>query len=68
LVFEQGDLKVISPLDPKECIRYVKKLREEMNDEGLDNIYKVNMHTEDYINPTMDGNFSWQSMSSYSSG
>lgn len=38
-----------------------------MNVEGLDNIYKMNMHTEDYNNPTMDGNLSWHSINSCTS-
>jgi len=59
LVFEQGELKVIAPLDPKEGRRYVETIKEGMVVEGLDNIYKVTMWTEDYINPTTDGNISW---------
>lgn len=41
LVFEQGDLKVISALYPKEVRMYVEIMREVMDVEGLDNIYKL---------------------------
>ena len=38
-----------------------------MTVEGLENIYKVNMHTKDYINSTADGNLSWRSINSCTS-
>lgn len=38
-----------------------------MDVEGIGNIYKVNMHTKGYINPTANGNLSWHSINSCTS-
>jgi len=67
LVLEQGDLWVISPLGLKGRRRYVETIRGGMAVEGLDRIYKVTTHTEDYINPIVDGNLSKRSISSCTS-
>jgi len=41
LLLEQGDLRVIAPLDPKDGRRYVEIIPRGMASEGLDNLYKV---------------------------
>lgn len=56
LVLDQGYLRVISPLDPMDGRIYVETIKGGMETEGLDSLYKVTAHTEDYINPTTDGN------------
>jgi len=48
LVLEKGDLRFIAPLDPKDGRRHVETIRGGMAAEGLDNLYKVIMHDEDY--------------------
>jgi len=67
LVLEQGDLRVIAPLDPKDGRRYVETIKGGMVDEGIDSLYKVTARTKDYINSTIDGNLSWRRISSYTS-
>lgn len=59
LVFEQGDLRVISPLDPKDGRIYVETIKGGMETKGLDSLFKVEVCIEDYINPTANGNLSW---------
>ena len=66
-MLDHADLRVITPLDPKEGRIYVEKVREGMIVEGLDRIYKVIAQTEDYINPTDDGNLSWRGITSCTS-
>ena len=39
LVLEQGDLRVIAPLDPKDGRRYVETIKGGMVAEGLDSLY-----------------------------
>lgn len=67
LFFDQGDLRFIAPLDPKEGRRYVELVRDKVDAEGLDTIYKMTMCIEYYINPKVDGNLSWHSIISCSS-
>lgn len=67
MIFEKGDQMVIAPLDPKQGKIYVEPVREEVDAEGLDTIYKMPARTKDYINPTTYGNLSWQSINSCSS-
>jgi len=64
LVLEQGDLRVIAPLDPKDGKRYVETIKGGMEIERIDIIYKATAHTEDYINPTTNGVLSWRGISS----
>jgi hypothetical protein len=65
--FEGNGLKFIAPLDPDEGRRYTKPIREEYHAYELENIYKLKARQHDYINPTTDGNLSWQSESACSS-
>jgi len=41
LVLEQGDLRVIAPLDPKAGKSYVETIQGGMASEGVDGLYKV---------------------------
>ena len=67
LVLEQGDLRFIAPLDPKDGKRYVETIQGGMVTEGIDSLYKVTAQGEDYINPTTDGILSWRGINSCSS-
>jgi len=55
-------LLVNSISDPKEGRIYVETMREGVDVEGLDNIYKMKTWIEDYINPKTNGNLSWRSI------
>jgi hypothetical protein len=67
MMFEGDGLRVIAPLDPDEGQRYTEPIREEDHAYELENIYKLTARQQDYINPTADGNLSWQSDSACSS-
>ena len=67
MTFEGNGLKVIAPLDPYEGHRYTKPIREEDYAYELENIYKLTIRQQDYINPTTDGNLIWRSESACSS-
>jgi hypothetical protein len=59
MTFERDGLRFIAPLDPDEGQRYTKPIREEVHAYELENIYKLTVRQQDYINPTADGNLSW---------
>jgi hypothetical protein len=65
--FEVDGLRVIAPLDPDEGQRYTEPIKEEYRAYELESIYKLTMRQQDYINPTTDGNLSWQSDNTCSS-
>jgi hypothetical protein len=65
--FEGDGFRVIAPLDPDEGLQYTEPIREEDYAYELENIYKLTARQHDYINPTVDGNLSWQSDSACSS-
>jgi hypothetical protein len=58
MTFEGDFLRVISHLDPDEGARYIEPIREEDCAYELENIYKLIVRQQDYINPTTDGNLS----------
>jgi hypothetical protein len=62
MIFEGGGLKVIALLDPKEERIYVDPVRRE-----IDNLYNMTSRMDDYINPTMDGELFWRSISTCTS-
>jgi hypothetical protein len=67
MIFKRYGLRVIAPLDPDEGQRYTEPIREEDHAYELENIYKLTAKQQYYINPTTDGNLSWQSDNACSS-
>ena len=51
MTFKNHDMQIISPLDPLEGKRYLKPIKDEFVG-GWDNAHNI---SEDYINPTVDG-------------
>jgi hypothetical protein len=66
MTFERDGLRFIAPLDLDEGQRYTEPIREEDHAYELENIYKLIVRQQDYINPMTDGNLSWQSDSTCS--
>jgi len=66
-VLEQGNLRVISPLDPEDGKRYVEKIQGGMASEGINDHYKLTAHDDDYVNPTTEGVLIWRGISACSS-
>jgi hypothetical protein len=56
--FERDGIRFISPLDPYEVHQYTEPIREEDRAYELENIYKLTVRQQDYINPTADANIS----------
>ena len=52
LTFKGGNIKVVAPLDPLEGMQGVELVREEYNVEYIENVYKVTLRVDDYVNPT----------------
>ena len=63
ITFENHDIRVIAPMDPKEGRRYIEPVKDEVV-RGWDHAYNI---SEDYIHPTTDGELGWRSASSASS-
>lgn len=53
--FERKELRVIVPLDPTEGAQYTEPVRDYEEEDALDQIYKITVCDEDWINPTVDG-------------
>ena len=51
MIFENHDIRVISPMDPNEGRRFVEPVKEEVVG-GWDHAYNI---SRDYIQPTVDG-------------
>lgn len=67
LVLEQGNLRVIAPLEPKAGKIYVETIHGGMAVEGVDDLYKITMRDDDYINPIAEGMLRWRGINTYSS-
>jgi hypothetical protein len=63
--FETYTLCIITPLDLNEGDIYNEPVDEDERISVIENIYKITGPMEDYINPTIDGELSWQSIKSY---
>jgi hypothetical protein len=59
-IFEVGELKVTTLLDPTEGKRYIEPTR----GNNIDNLYNMTALMDDYVNPTIDLTLSWGSISS----
>jgi hypothetical protein len=65
MTFEAEGIKVVQPLDPYVGLRYKKPIENNLQGEYLDQLYIVMARKRnDYINPTVDGSVSWQSIQS----
>jgi hypothetical protein len=60
IIFEVGDMKVTSRLDPSEGKRYIEPTR----GDNIENLYNMIARMEDYVNPIMDGALIWRSINS----
>jgi hypothetical protein len=60
MVYDVGDLKVTTPLDPSQGKRYI----ETTSGNDIDNLYDMTMWMYDYVKPTAGGNPSWRSINS----
>lgn len=64
MVFEKNGTRVLVPLDPSEGAWYTKPIHDKYGNEYIDNIYKLTLWDEDWINPTTNGRISWEKDSS----
>lgn len=53
--FEKKLLRVIVPMDPTEGVWYTKLVGDYVEDDNLDQIYKITLGDEYWINPTTYG-------------
>jgi hypothetical protein len=55
-IFEVGEMKITTPLDPKEGRRYI----ESMKGDEIDNLYNMTVRMEEYLNPIADIVLIWR--------
>jgi len=67
MIFEKKSLRIVIPLDPTEGSCYTEPVRDYECDDDLDCIYKITTGEQDWVNPTTDGQISWERESSYTS-
>ena len=59
MTFEDGQIRVIAPLDPLQGPRYIEPIRAEEEARNMESLYQMTVNQSDYINPTVEGNISW---------
>ena len=64
MIFEAGKFRVVAPLDPLDCERYVEPMPDSVLEDDANQLYKTTMRKEDYVNPTANGVLSWRSINS----
>jgi hypothetical protein len=64
MIFEVGNFRVVSPLDPSDCEIYVEPVPESVLEDDVNQLYRTTVREEDYVNPTIDGVLSWRSINS----
>ena len=64
MTFEDTQIRVIVPLDPFQGPRYIERIQAEEEARNMDSLYQMTTNQSDYINPTVEGNISWQCDSS----
>jgi hypothetical protein len=64
IIFEAGNFRVVAPLDPSDCERYVEHVPDIVLEDDVNQLYRTTAREEDYVNPTVDGVLSWRSINS----
>jgi hypothetical protein len=64
MIFEAGNFRVVAPLDPSDCERYVEPVPDSVLEDDVNQLYRTTAREEDYVNPTADGVLSWRSINS----
>jgi hypothetical protein len=64
MIFEAGNFRVVAPLDPSYCERYVEPVPDSVLEDDVNQLYRTTARDEDYVNPTTDGVLSWRSINS----
>lgn len=67
MFFEKKSLRVVVPLDPADGSHYIEPMRDYDHDNDLYYIYKITTEEKDWVNPTTDGQISWEHGSSFTS-
>jgi len=63
-IFEAGNFRVVAPLDPLDCKRYVEPMPDNVLEDDVNQLYRTTTQEEDYVNPIADGSLSWRSINS----
>ena len=59
MTFEGHNIRIIGPLDPSKGPRYTKPIRGKEEMKEVDDLYKMTIVKDDYIDRTVDGTLSW---------
>jgi hypothetical protein len=64
MIFEAGNFRVVAPLDPSDCERYVEPMSDSVLEDDVNQLYRPIVQDEYYVNPTVDRVLSWRSINS----
>jgi hypothetical protein len=64
MIFEAGNFRVVAPLDPSDCERYVEPVSDSVLEDDVNQLYRTTVQDEDYLNPTIDRVLNWRSINS----
>jgi len=67
MILEKKSLCIIVPLDPTEGSCYTELFCDYESDDDLDYIYKIITLDQDWVNPTTDGQITFDRERSYTS-
>jgi hypothetical protein len=65
MIFESREYIVIDPLDPSKGGWYVEPATDNILTKDVNQLYRITVCEEDYINPNTDGMLNWRSISSF---
>jgi hypothetical protein len=64
MIFEAGNFRVVAPLYPSYCERYVEHVLDSVLGDEVNQLYRITLREEDYVNPTAYGVLNWRSINS----
>jgi hypothetical protein len=59
MIFEAGNFRLVSPLDPSDCEMYVEPMPDSVLGDDVNHLYRTTIREKNYVNPTIDGVLSW---------
>jgi hypothetical protein len=62
IIFEAGNFRIVAPLYPSDCERYVEPVSDCVLEDDVNKLYRNIVREEDYVNPNVDGVLSWRSI------
>jgi hypothetical protein len=55
MIFEDGNFRVVAPLDPSDFERYIEHVPDSVLGDNVNQLYRTTTQEEYYVNPTTNG-------------